>query len=586
MARFLIKLSISPVQEFIVQAGRTRDLCSASSMLVNAIYAARLEFMKHSGDILYPANDNQHHPNYFVGILNLLQEQLSTIVHQVEEAARRSWKTSLSSAFQYRDGDDFWFDDLFTIRWVAQQLSENDSLRQEDIQNLDRLFEARKRTREFSSIPGHLAGEKCTQCGLRPVADLNWQHLFKSDVRFRKRERLCSVCTGKRMLKLGNSIKTAAELASFHFREEIKTASDDEKSSIEKHWKEFKKTIERELAVVNLPDSWLDLEKKHCSLFYESGLEDIISPLLTTDGKIVESKKQSYNALLMAQKGFLKAFPCSPSKYYCLVIFDGDHIGKWIGGDGYADKNNSYVDYCKTFSQSLSIIAKAFDTIITENGGQLVYAGGDDLFALLPAEHVFSAVSKLKKTFAEKLEFCSNAKNQSPTISGALVFLPIHQPLRLAVSVAYESANHAKKTFKRNALVTTVLQSSGGSSTFGHSWNTTNSHEWTDICKKILSAISGSSPMLSSRFLYRLSELALICSNKGRLEPEMFSAVLSVLIQRQCLDSNAEEEAKQAIHDGLVQLAKYHPPGDRTALDNVLHALHGLAVIAREAGDR
>src|SRR5690606_14983088 len=88
-----------------------------------------------------------------------------------------------------------------------------------------------------------------------------------------------------------------------------------------------------------------------------------------------------------------------PSNYLALLSMDGDKMGEQA-------KRFSEADDHTKFSQRLADFAR--DEVVRiveiEAPGRLVYAGGDDVLALLPAEYALSTAEKLRTEFADKFQ--------------------------------------------------------------------------------------------------------------------------------------------------------------------------------------
>lgn len=117
----------------------------------------------------------------------------------------------------------------------------------------------------------------------------------------------------------------------------------------------------------------------------------------------------------------------APPKYYAVLAIDGDQIGKWLAGEKtptvkslltenaskYFSEINDGVgeewlagnrplspSYHLQFSEALANFGLfAVRRVVEAHGGQLVYAGGDDVLALLPAQEALSCTEGLRMAF-------------------------------------------------------------------------------------------------------------------------------------------------------------------------------------------
>jgi CRISPR-associated protein Cmr2 len=84
-------------------------------------------------------------------------------------------------------------------------------------------------------------------------------------------------------------------------------------------------------------------------------------------------------------------------KYYAVLALDGDDMGKWASGEKSGDGSEAGL---RTFSAALSNFAlHAAPRIVAAHKGRLIYAGGDDVLAMLSVENVFACADDLQRAF-------------------------------------------------------------------------------------------------------------------------------------------------------------------------------------------
>ncbi|MBB6063461.1 CRISPR-associated protein Cmr2 [Thermosipho japonicus] len=109
-----------------------------------------------------------------------------------------------------------------------------------------------------------------------------------------------------------------------------------------------------------------------------------------------------------------------------VLLMDGDQMGKWITGDKIEDnlksvhpkaieflekQSSDYLDFLKkyklinpTYQKSISRTLNKFSYfvphIVREFEGELIYAGGDDVLAIFPANRVLEAANKIRKVYS------------------------------------------------------------------------------------------------------------------------------------------------------------------------------------------
>ena len=150
-----------------------------------------------------------------------------------------------------------------------------------------------------------------------------------------------------------------------------------------------------------------------------------------------------------------------PGKYYAVLALDGDEMGKWISGrktGGVVDKQTHHKFSAKLSAFSLSTARR----IVEEDyHGQLVYAGGDDVLAMLPAIEALNCAKSLMAAFRS-----IQVDKGQLTASVGIAFGHIKEPLQDMIAEAKEAEGRAKKErnrggWDRDALAITLYKRSG-----------------------------------------------------------------------------------------------------------------------------
>ena len=180
---------------------------------------------------------------------------------------------------------------------------------------------------------------------------------------------------------------------------------------------------------------------------------------LTENGKIrdIPTLAKSANS-----PGFKK------NGYYCILRADGDNMSKII-----ARLAGEEIDtVCRSFSQKCLDYCSALSKEIGAYGGMTVYAGGDDLLALVPCEGpvlgkkstVFSLVQRIDEIFAE--HFLDYGKLRSPGEIFSLSFgmyicdahFPLYEALELSAGMLF---GIAKQNGTKNCVAVQLRKSTG-----------------------------------------------------------------------------------------------------------------------------
>jgi len=373
----------------------------------------------------------------------------------------------------------------------------------------------------------------------KTVAD-NLHRQKRHDIKPDGQERLCAVCTVKRFVQrevlerkfgLQGGFPSTSEVAAVRFKERILDQLADARVSeaLDKALDKFLKLADQ----VRIPKTVAEnavpyLEKKAESQFGR----DLLKLLLKLDGEYlftdtwtpkhlreVNPNLTEEEAEAKAQEGrrllgrLYEAVGTQPKKYYAILFMDGDHMGRWLSGThrGLAQfgdilhpevrralKNDPQWSgilgqkrlmtpavHAAISGALANFSLKLVRWVIEErHAGRVVYAGGDDVLALLPVDDVLSAARELRALFSGEVQIKNGDLHVTfgdPTCTGYIVFggellltmgptatasigvAIVHHlhPLDLALQAARRAEKAAKETYGRNALAVEVLKRSG-----------------------------------------------------------------------------------------------------------------------------
>lgn len=196
-----------------------------------------------------------------------------------------------------------------------------------------------------------------------------------------------------------------------------------------------------------------------------------------------------------------------PSPYYAILVMDGDRMGRWVSGEqhratladllqpdvraalerqgGWQATLKSRRLFGPSAHASLGAILRDFalwvaPACVRGAEGQLVYAGGDDVLALLPADQALGALEALRRSYMAPFLAARDGRLLGPppgappadavvfrgmsrdaTVSAGLLFTHHLYPLRLALEAARGLEHAAKVAGGRNAVGIGVARRSG-----------------------------------------------------------------------------------------------------------------------------
>lgn len=346
-----------------------------------------------------------------------------------------------------------------------------------------------------------------------------------------KNERLCAVCTMKRLLPM--ALKTSEYKT--HLLHETLAKADA-----------FPSTTE--MAAYEKLKNMTDNEKKKEAQKMHDGEFDV--------GDADSSNKH---------------------KYYALLLMDGDKMGDLINGETLSARwydvlapelsekfasgtlkvespfKGNFIEKKRTMNPALhAMISDSLNNFarygvqpaVEKSGGRLIYAGGDDVCAILPLRQAFNTADTIRKaytfSFAEarnggaveikekatpdmkKIALYLGSGAKKISLSGAIIIAHHKQPLKEVIQDAHHVLDSvAKEKSGRNSLAIRLKKRSGGDRDVWFKWG--NENIFFDSAKKITVRESFEKVMeqaakkeLSASLLYNIENL------KGLIEPIVF----------------------------------------------------------------
>ncbi len=145
-----------------------------------------------------------------------------------------------------------------------------------------------------------------------------------------------------------------------------------------------------------------------------------------------------------------------PSAFYALLLMDGDKVGRLLR----RERGEELV------TQGLARFSAQVDGIVRRCGGNTVYAGGDDVLALLPLEDALPAALELREAYRGAF-----AGDKEATISAAVILAHFHVPLRHVLQEAHHQLDViAKNENGRDSVAVCVLTQSGVTRQWVSAW--------------------------------------------------------------------------------------------------------------------
>lgn len=482
MENYIFSIGIIPVQEFISEATRSRDLKAGSVMLSWIMSRALLQIKNEIKDTeivlpaisdadLYWAERNfketleqQEYsiPNRASGFckaanISSLEKFFNNlnqtcVVQSWKDIYEEAKKTGIISAEFIQDYLSNAGPPPVQLIWVV--LKREEETPEIAIENINIKFLNIKRTRPI--IPWH--GKpiaKCTQCGKRealgPISNIkkwrDWvkalekEKWVKQGYRIDTNERLCYCCFIKRFA--GYLSATAAgstnEIACREWLFRIR-GLDDLKVLLTNL-----SNLQQSLA---LPDNipwYSDSIFRKLNAIYQ----DV--PDKRAIVQEIQVKQNQISNKIREQKQI--GIKPQPSKYLAVITFDGDDMGQHAIEAGIANKISE-------FSR------KIVETLRGEEGkAEIFYIGGDEGLLLTPMETVLNVVLQIQALFTETFP-------NGMTISMGVTLFNRERPLGAAIRLAHQALDKSKALKNKNALSFCVQTASGNVFTTSEHWGT------------------------------------------------------------------------------------------------------------------
>ncbi len=457
---YLFSLALGPAQEFIAAARRTRDLWFSSWLLSELSKAAAKEIGKDR--LIFPSvdDDGALAPDSVFNVVNKilakvdddpqrLGESVKAAVHRRLNEIRDEAFRGLLAGSCNLDKAKTQIDDLPEIYWAAVPLNGDYTKAR---RRVEALLAARKNTRDFQSSKGWAGNEyKSSLDGLRESIILDATRL--ETVGIKPTEKLCGIGLLKR---LGERTGQAAFASTSHIAAFplIDSLQRENRRWIEEYFRILRDDLKIHQSAWHKPaHPSSDIFEYDGHLIFEEQLDEYFDK--KTQREQLGQARKALDELLRKKIG------AQPVPYYAVLHGDGDRMGEVIDNQG----EESH----KKLSAALSQFAGQVKSTVKQHHGSLIYAGGDDVLALVPLQTVVQCACELAEEFKNRLSEFKSEKDHSPTLSVGIGISHQMEPLEDALNLAREAEKEAKqfdnkakdalcvKVSKRSGTVTTVV---------------------------------------------------------------------------------------------------------------------------------
>ena len=550
--RYMLMFSLGPVQTFIAQARKTRDLWLGSYLLAILMEAAMQGIDK---VLVYPTNPNLEKgsnvpdlPNKFVALFDDL-EVAKKAAGDSKERISKSWEKICKDVWgktiqQYSPKENaatayqIWLrqtnpEICFDILWVIVERNPSEEYGAW-LERTEQAFDARKRLRDFkiphnqddpsitdehgekSTISGEreaLHGKDASPTGVRTfwkglteVRPHGVSVLSSKDISPNGKERLDAIDTIKRFAHHAEPLVEKGVRVGFPSTSSIATASFVERLLVVEY---VEADLQAWLEMTHRNELLQDNAYRYAIPYFQqpgkmaSGREDILLrdgdlyfPETFTTYRLREDYSFPYTTTQEKQETELYADKSSralktllhtahsqgitlPTPYYAMIQMDGDKMGTLLSGIK-GDKEEH-----KAISKALSKFARTSSLNIVQEQypGRLVYAGGDDVFALAPLARdvssndsivtVLDLANQLRQEYHDTVAepVLDTKRKESVTASTGIAIAHHYTSLSYVRRMAKTAEELAKDHYGRDALVVTIIRRSGEQTRVGCHWH-------------------------------------------------------------------------------------------------------------------
>lgn len=503
MDRFLITLSLGPVQSLIGAARRTRDLWCGSWLLSEAARAAaRILHERQPGCLIFPYPENpaadlkpQELPGDTANVANILRAEVifpdsvaARALCDEAKAAAVSRLTMLGDSARNEMArlgrhvrEEVWraqIDDILEgfAAWTSI-LAEGGYVQAS--QRLGGALAARKATRDFRACKP-LTVEGLPKSSLDGALETVLPVWPKGD-RARRKLRLSD---GEQLDALGVMKRLAGN--SDRFTAFARIAADS--------WIEpLAPTQQQVLRTACEPLVELDLATRthgNGGIYKALPFDAMLLYAFRLDNALSQASNESERRALLELRQCIEGIsrekaPAggrvgAPIPYAAVLKADGDRMGALLSGAENADR-------ARAISGALHRFASNVRGVVRKHRGHAIYAGGDDVLALLPLSRARECSEALACAFADSLDAVATEMNipadKRPTLSVGLGIGHVMEPmgeLRARAERAEQAAKGDATVTPRNALAIVLGVRSGAEIFWRARWSDAPAFEALD----------------------------------------------------------------------------------------------------------
>ncbi len=602
-----LHISIGPVQDFIGQSRRTRDLWGSSYLLSFLAAHAMSGATRAKGRVVRPQvkgdammswvdGHGQGEPPKLGSLPNRFTIEIEAnvdpggVAKAAEESLRTAWKRVCDAVWgryvvqavgEGKDTAVIWqrqIQNFWEVTWVIGLPEDHDLLARRKLWHTHWLpQEAGDKCTvmtDLQELSGHV---RATDGASRKRQDAFWNIIRTQTgmLDIRENERLCAVALVKRLYPgvsrdaLGWDVHvknwpSTVDVAAAPWADRALDGAPDESESFA-------------AAVLSATD------RNHALMGGVSTLVDrnhsTSTPFLRLDAnwfhrsfaanpKLAPLSEEGARTSVLAGLEALTNVAGSPPIYFALLLADGDRLGGLVSSLG-----------SSVVSDKLATFTRDVPNIVSRHRGVTVYAGGDDVLALLPLESALECASDIEKAYREPFG------PTLATLSAAIVFSHARDPLNGIVAEAHRLLDEvAKEQNGRASVAASVYRGGVAAVQWATTWERTSPDGTRKDAVKCLSALvrehSSERAGFSASLLQDLRHmLALVCGL-----PSMAPGTFSEVTEEINLEALIRAEVVHRLSHQKGEITSGYAEHLATLLDGVLGRSHREETAQRQVG--
>lgn len=476
MNKYVVILSIGPVQSMIASARRSRDLWSGSWLLSELAKAgAKALYEIQGAELIFPhvekADDLQANSDFSVG--NKLQvvieanntAEVETIIQKVKTAVLNRFKEESENALNQlnkkeNDKDirtDIWhlqIEDFVEIQSAWAKIVGDDY--KTAVELASKVLASRKATREFNPLATspyqeELMIPKSSLDGLRET-------VLKED-EYNNGEKVSNKTRNQLSLAKSEQLDAVGVIKRLGFGEKAEQFTPISRVMADA-W--IKKLIAEQVDLTAIKDTCEQLVQLgiitrvtgnkgiykdfayDAQLLYSSRIDVEIRQWQGRDDAVVDWLKVLKKQLSPLWKEYGE-----PYTYGALLLADGDRMGELL------DKAKNEEQH-KAITKALSNFAGNVADIMRKHQGHCIYAGGDDVLGFVPLDTAYECANALRNSFATCLQKATDKIKEenkgdegiddlkNPTLSVGVAICHLMTPLGIIRELANQAEKYAK----------------------------------------------------------------------------------------------------------------------------------------------